>query len=41
MPGRPKLYLRSYPVPDGMRVHACAVEEDGLDGLLFTDTQRT
>jgi 5,10-methylenetetrahydromethanopterin reductase len=39
MPGRPKLYLRSYPVPEGKEVHACAVEEDGWDGLLFTDTQ--
>jgi 5,10-methylenetetrahydromethanopterin reductase len=36
---RPKLYLRSYPEPDGMRVHAAAVEEDGWDGLLLTDTQ--
>jgi 5,10-methylenetetrahydromethanopterin reductase len=39
MPGRPKLYLRSYPSPDGMKAHASVVEEDGWDGLLFTDTQ--
>ncbi len=39
MPARPKLYLRSYPVPDDMRAHASAVEEDGWDGLLFNDTQ--
>ena len=39
MSGRPKLYLRSYPIPDGMEAHASAVEEDGWDGLLFTDTQ--
>ena len=39
MPGRPKLYLRSYPSPDGMNAHASVVEEDGWDGLLFTDTQ--
>jgi 5,10-methylenetetrahydromethanopterin reductase len=38
MPGRSKLYLRSYPFPDGMEAHASAVE-DGWDGLLFTDTQ--
>jgi 5,10-methylenetetrahydromethanopterin reductase len=37
--GRPKLYLRSYPVPDGIEAHAAAVEEDGWDGLLFNDTQ--
>jgi alkanesulfonate monooxygenase SsuD/methylene tetrahydromethanopterin reductase-like flavin-dependent oxidoreductase (luciferase family) len=36
---RPLFYLRSYPVPDGMRKYAAAVEEDGWDGLLFTDTQ--
>jgi 5,10-methylenetetrahydromethanopterin reductase len=36
---RPEFYLRSYPVPDGMREHAAVVEEDGWDGLLFTDTQ--
>ena len=36
---RPKLYLRSYPDPDGMRAHAAAAEEDGWDGLLLTDTQ--
>jgi 5,10-methylenetetrahydromethanopterin reductase len=35
----PKLYLRSYPDPDGMPTHAAAVEEDGWDGLLLTDTQ--
>ena len=39
MPARPKLYLRSYPIPDGMEAHAAAVEEDGWDGMLFTDTQ--
>ena len=39
MPGRPKLYLRSYPSPDGIRAHASVVEENGWDGLLFTDTQ--
>jgi 5,10-methylenetetrahydromethanopterin reductase len=39
LPARPKLYLRSFPVPDGMEAHASAVEEDGWDGLLFTDTQ--
>ena len=36
---RLELYLRSYPTPDGMREHAAAVEEDGWDGLLFTDSQ--
>lgn len=35
----PEFYLRSYPVPDGMQEYAAAVEEDGWDGLLFTDTQ--
>jgi 5,10-methylenetetrahydromethanopterin reductase len=39
LPARPKLYLRSYPIPDGMEAHAAAVEEDGWDGMLFTDTQ--
>lgn len=39
MPARPRLYLRSYPIPDGMEAHASAVEEDGWDGMLFTDTQ--
>jgi 5,10-methylenetetrahydromethanopterin reductase len=39
VPERPKLYLRSYPIPDGMEAHAAAVEEDGWDGILFTDTQ--
>ena len=39
MPDRPKLYLRSYPITDGMGAHASAVEEDGWDGMLFTDTQ--
>lgn len=39
MSGRPKLYLRSYPIPDGMEARSSAVEEDGWDGLLFTDTQ--
>jgi 5,10-methylenetetrahydromethanopterin reductase len=34
-----EIYLRSYPVPDGMAAHAAAVEEDGWDGLLLTDTQ--
>jgi 5,10-methylenetetrahydromethanopterin reductase len=36
---RLELYLRSYPTPDGMREHAAAVEGDGWDGLLFTDSQ--
>jgi 5,10-methylenetetrahydromethanopterin reductase len=36
---RLELYLRSYPAPDGMREQAAAVEGDGWDGLLFTDTQ--
>lgn len=31
--------LRSYPVVEGVQQHAAAVEEDGWDGLLFTDTQ--
>jgi 5,10-methylenetetrahydromethanopterin reductase len=39
MAASPKLYLRSYPEPDGMEAHAAAVEEDGWDGLLLTDTQ--
>jgi 5,10-methylenetetrahydromethanopterin reductase len=34
-----RFYLRSYPVPDGMAAHAASVEEDGWDGLLFTDSQ--
>lgn len=36
---QPEIYLRSYPIPDGMAAHAAAVEQDGWDGLLFTDTQ--
>jgi 5,10-methylenetetrahydromethanopterin reductase len=36
---RLELYLRSYPTPDGMRGQAAAVEGDGWDGVLFTDTQ--
>jgi 5,10-methylenetetrahydromethanopterin reductase len=39
LPASPKVYLRSYPVTDGMEAHAYAVEEDGWDGMLFTDTQ--
>ena len=39
MPARPKLYLRSYPIPDGMEEHAAAVEEDGWDGMLLMDSQ--
>lgn len=39
MPARPKFNLRTYPIPDGMEAHAAAVEEDGWDGMLFTDTQ--
>ena len=39
MPARLRLYLRSYPIPDGMEAHASAVEKDGWDGMLFTDTQ--
>ncbi len=35
----PKIYLRAYPIAEGMGAHAAAVEEDGCDGLLFTDTQ--
>jgi 5,10-methylenetetrahydromethanopterin reductase len=35
----PKLYLRSYPEPDGMEAHAAAVETDGWDGMLLRDTQ--
>jgi 5,10-methylenetetrahydromethanopterin reductase len=39
VPAKPKLYLRSYPVPDGMEAHAAAVEEDGWDGMFFMDSQ--
>jgi 5,10-methylenetetrahydromethanopterin reductase len=39
LPASPKVYLRSYPVTDGMEAHAYAVEEDGWDGMLFTPTQ--
>ena len=39
MPASPKVYLRSYPVTNGMEAHAYAVEEDGWDGMLFTPTQ--
>ena len=39
MAASPKLYLRSYPEPDGIEAHAAAVEEDGWDGMLLTDTQ--
>lgn len=35
----PSSILGSYPIPDGMEAHAAAVEEDGWDGMLFTDTQ--
>ncbi len=31
--------LRSYPLPDDVRAHAAAAEDDGWDGLLLTDTQ--
>lgn len=34
-----EFYLRSYPVPDDMAAHAAAVEQDGWDGLLLTDSQ--
>ena len=34
-----QFYLRSYPIPDGMAAHAAAVEQDGWDGLLLTDSQ--
>ncbi len=34
-----ELYLRSYPIPDGLQAHAAAAEEDGWDGILFTDIQ--
>ncbi len=36
---RTEFYLRSYPIVDGIEEHAAAVEADGWDGLLFTDTQ--
>ncbi|BDX32291.1 LLM class F420-dependent oxidoreductase [Mycobacterium antarcticum] len=36
---RTEFFLRSYPIVDGMQEHAAAVECDGWDGLLFTDTQ--
>jgi alkanesulfonate monooxygenase SsuD/methylene tetrahydromethanopterin reductase-like flavin-dependent oxidoreductase (luciferase family) len=35
----PEFYLRSYPLPDDVRAHARAAEDDGWDGLLLTDTQ--
>jgi 5,10-methylenetetrahydromethanopterin reductase len=35
----PEFYLRSYPLPDDVRAHAAAAEDDGWDGLLLTDTQ--
>jgi 5,10-methylenetetrahydromethanopterin reductase len=35
----PEFFLRSYPMPDNMAAHAAAVEEDGWDGLLLTDSQ--
>jgi 5,10-methylenetetrahydromethanopterin reductase len=35
----PEFYLRSYPLPDDVRAHAVAAEDDGWDGLLLTDTQ--
>jgi 5,10-methylenetetrahydromethanopterin reductase len=34
-----EFYLRSYPLPDDVRAHAAAAEDDGWDGLLLTDTQ--
>lgn len=34
-----RFYLRSYPEPDDMATHAAAVEDDGWDGLLLTDSQ--
>lgn len=34
-----RFFLRSYPEPDGMAAHAASVEQDGWDGLLFTDSQ--
>ncbi len=34
MPARPKLYLRSYPIPEGLQAHA-----GSWDGLLISDTQ--
>jgi alkanesulfonate monooxygenase SsuD/methylene tetrahydromethanopterin reductase-like flavin-dependent oxidoreductase (luciferase family) len=39
LPASPKVYLRSYPVTDGMEARAYAVEADGWDGMLFTDIQ--
>src|SRR3954462_3212263 len=36
---RPEFFLRSYPMPDDMAAHAAAVEGDGWDGLLLTDSQ--
>nr|WP_275691579.1 LLM class flavin-dependent oxidoreductase [Mycolicibacterium sphagni] len=36
---RTEIYLRSYPELDGLASYAARVEEDGWDGLLFTDTQ--
>jgi 5,10-methylenetetrahydromethanopterin reductase len=39
LPTRPKLYLRSYAVVNGMEAHAAAVEEDGWDGVFFMDSQ--
>lgn len=36
---RTRFYLRSYPEPNDMGAHAAAVEEDGWDGLLLTDSQ--
>lgn len=36
---RPEFFLRSYPMPDDMAAHAAAVERDGWDGLLLTDSQ--
>lgn len=36
---RTQMYLRSYPDVDGLDKQAAAVERDGWDGLLLTDTQ--
>ena len=34
-----EFYQRSHPLPDDVRAHAAAAEDDGWDGLLLTDTQ--
>jgi hypothetical protein len=39
VPSSPKLYRRSYPIPEGISAHVAAVEEEGWDGFLFTATK--